>query len=80
MSNGILKSSGIRDSHMMTYFLTNMQDYIPLPENFDDNKESLSDHEKTYDIDQDLIMTLCKAITNHPGGFHEIRLQTRLNL
>ena len=23
-------------------------------------------------------MTLCKAITNHPGGFHDIRLQTRL--
>ena len=37
-SNGILKSSGMRNGHMMTYFLTNMQDYIPLPENFDDKK------------------------------------------
>jgi hypothetical protein len=75
----ILKSSGIRDGHMLTYFLANMQDYIPLPEDFeDDNKENLSGHKKSYDIDQDMIMTLCKMITNNPGGFHDIRLHTRL--
>jgi hypothetical protein len=77
-SNGILISGGIRAGHMLSYFLTNMQDYIPLPENPAD-KENSSNPKNSYDIDQDMIMSLCKAITNHPGGFHDIRLQTRLN-
>jgi len=78
-SNGILKSSGMREGHMSTYFLTNMQDYIPLPEDFEvDDKGNLTDHKKSYDSNQDIIMSLCKIITNHPGGFHDIRLQTRL--
>jgi hypothetical protein len=77
-SRGIVKASGIREGHMKTYFLSNMQDYIPLPEDLDINKENLSDHKEKYDIDQDMIMTLCKMITNNPGGFHDIRLQTRL--
>lgn len=78
-NKGILKSCGIRNGHMLTYFLTNMQDYIPLSEELGDNKDNSSNSNKSYDIDQNLIMSLCKAITNHPGGFHGIRLQTRLN-
>ncbi len=77
-NHNILKSSGIRDGHMMTYFLTNMQDHIPIVEDFKVRKNSVH-HKKGYDIDQNLIMTLFKAITNQPGGFHDIRLQTRLN-
>jgi hypothetical protein len=77
-SKGILKSSGIRDGHMLTYFLTNMQDYIPSPKDLD-IKGNSSYQEENHFIDQDLIWGLCKLITNHPGGFHDIRLQTRLN-
>jgi hypothetical protein len=73
----ILKSSGIRDGHMLTYFLTNMQDYIPSPKD-PDTKANLSYHKESYDIDIDIIWGLCKIITNTPGGFHDIRLQTRL--
>jgi hypothetical protein len=56
-----------------------MQDYIPSSEEHGDDKDDSSKPKKSYDIDQDLVMSLYKAITNHPGGFHDIRLQTRLN-
>ena len=77
-SKGILKSSGFKIGHMNTYFLTNMQDHIPLHKDLD-YKENSSSRKERYDSDQDIIWRLCKIITNHPGGFHDIRLQTNLN-
>lgn len=76
-SRKIIIPTSVRKGHMKTYFLTNMQDYIRIPEY--DGKANSSYQMKNYDIHQDLIMTLLKAITNNPGGFHDIRLQTRLN-
>jgi hypothetical protein len=73
----ILTPTEIRDGHMKTYFLTNMQDYIPVQDNFDCSKKRslrsgfISDDENILDI-------LFKELSNNKGLFHDFRLLTNL--
>lgn len=73
---GILKSSGMRNGHMLTYFLSNMQDYIPVKNM---TKKNPNGNTNEYScLDNQLIVTLLKYLTTNKGVFHNFRLQTRL--
>lgn len=73
----ILTPTGIRNGRMMTYFLTNMQDYIPVQENFECSKKRTLGSSSTTG-GENIILTLFKEISNNNGLFHDFRLQTNL--
>lgn len=72
----IIVPSKIRDGHMMTYYLYNMQDKIT------DTKKGIK-IKSAYtndldDVDKDIIIALLKEVTNRRGYFHNFRFQTKL--
>jgi hypothetical protein len=73
----IITPTGIRKGHMMTYFLTNMQDYIPIQENFECSKKRTLGSTSTTGA-ENIILDLLKELTNNKGLFHDFRLQTNL--
>ena len=74
--NGLIVASNIRKGHMMTYFLSNMQDYIPSEQIKAPHLNKRSTHSE--DIDENILSMLFKELSNNKGVFHNFRLQTRL--
>lgn len=75
-NNGLLISSKIRKGHMMTYFLSNMQNYIP------SEKIKISSKHNRYsdygDIEENILTILFQYLSNNSGVFHNFRLLTKL--
>jgi hypothetical protein len=72
----LIVPSGIRKGHKMTYFLSNMQDYIPLEKLQANNTNKISSSQE--DLDQNIILLLFKELSNNKGLFHNFRLITKL--
>lgn len=74
--NGLIVSSNMRKGRMMTYFLSNMQDYIPVKNMA---KKNLNGNTNEYScLDDQIILILLKNLTANKGVFHNFRLLTRL--
>ena len=75
--NGLVVSSNIRKGRMMTYFLSNMQDYIPVKNMAKKNPNGNTNEYSC--LDDQIILILLKNLTANKGVFHNFRLQTRLH-
>ena len=62
----------------MTYFLSNMQDFIPSNYLQHTNRCDNDRLEEYSDMGKDIVMALLKELTNSRGAFHNFRLQTAL--
>jgi hypothetical protein len=76
-TSGLLVASNQRKGHMMTYFLSNMQDYIPL--NKSDNKNINAKTNGSSCLEHELMSILFKYLTINKGVFHNFRLLTKLD-
>lgn len=72
----LIISSGIRRGHRMTYFLSNMQDFIPLKDLHTKHPNNLSKEHSS--LDEDIVLVLLKKLSNDKGLFHNFRIQTKL--
>lgn len=74
----LIISTGKRIGHRMTYFLSNMQDFIPLK-----LLQSLKNCNGLFGecsrLDNDIIIILLKELKRTNGLYHNFRLQTRLS-
>ncbi|WP_148686477.1 hypothetical protein [Candidatus Nitrosocosmicus hydrocola] len=73
----IITPTEIREGHMMTYFLSNMQDYIPVQDNFQHSKKRSLRSGSNSD-DQNILDILFKELSIKKGLFHDFRLLTNL--
>lgn len=76
-TSGLLVASNQRKGRMMTYFLSNMQDYIPVYES--DNKNISTKTNGSSCLERELMSILFKYLTINKGVFHNFRLQTKLD-
>lgn len=74
--NNLIVASGIRKGHKMTYFLSNMQDYIPSEQTKVLNTKERSIQSLNYD--ENILSILFKELSHSNGVFHNFRLQTKL--
>ncbi|TVP40797.1 hypothetical protein [Candidatus Nitrosocosmicus arcticus] len=75
-SRKVLTPTSIRKGHLKSYFLTNMQDYIPLVDDF--KNSSTGSSTKQVEEREDIFVMLFKELSNNKGLFHNFRLQTNL--
>lgn len=74
----IIFSTGRRIGHKMTYFLTNMQDYIPLKDSLHKNYFNNRLLEEHSCLNRDIVIILLKEMSRTNGVYHNFRLQTKL--
>lgn len=75
--SGLIVASNQRKGRMMTYFLSNMQDYIPVYES--DNKNISTKRNESSCLEHELMSILFKYLTINKGVFHNFRLLTKLD-
>ena len=65
--NGLIVASNIRIGRMKTYFLSNMQDYIPIEQVKISNANNRSI--RFEDFDENILIKLFKELSNNNGVF-----------
>jgi hypothetical protein len=76
-TSGLIVASNQRKGRMMTYFLSNMQDYIPVY--VSDNKNISTNTNGSSCLEHELMSILFKYLTINKGVFHNFRLLTKLD-